>query len=161
MNRLIFHPTLCVGCFACELACKGEHQLSSGIRWIQVERVERIVGEGKPQLSFQLRVCQHCESAPCVPACPVGAIFQKKGGFILLDGEKCNGCQECLKACPWRAIAFDSARQTASKCNLCVHQAKPRCVTYCPSGALTLALPFDSGLGLPSSEKKSEGNNAQ
>ena len=153
MNRFIFHPHLCVGCFACEVACKEEHQLPIGIKWIQVERIDR---EEKPQLTFQLKVCQHCESPPCVSACHVAAISQGQDGIVILDGEKCDGCRECLEACPWGAIAFESARQRASKCNLCVDRAKPRCVTYCPSGALIFAFPFDLGHGLSSGKNKSE-----
>lgn len=151
MNRLIFHSDLCVGCFACELACKGEHHLPVGVKWIQVKRDERTSDEGKPRLSFQIRVCQQCEVPPCVSACPVGAIFRKKDGLIMLEEEKCNGCRECIKACPWKAIAFDCARQTASKCNLCANLAEPRCLTYCPTAAITTASPLDSGNDFPSS----------
>ncbi|MDH4265174.1 MAG: 4Fe-4S binding protein [Deltaproteobacteria bacterium] len=145
MNRLVFEPKLCVGCFACEVACKGEYQLPPGIRWIQVEKGAEITNEGTPWIPLNLKVCQHCAFPPCVSVCPAGAIEQIKDGLILLNEEKCNGCQKCLEACPFGAIAFDPSRQMASKCNLCIHQASPRCVTYCPSGALTFAATSDSG----------------
>ena len=135
----MFNPSLCVGCFACELACKGEHQQPSGVKWIQVKRAEGTSDEGKPQLSFKVGVCRQCEAPLCVSACPVGAIFKKKDGLIMLEGKRCNGCRECIKACPWEAIAFDPACQTASKCNLCANLSEPRCVAYCSTGALTTA----------------------
>ncbi|HBB17466.1 MAG TPA: hypothetical protein DCZ97_10910 [Syntrophus sp. (in: bacteria)] len=140
VNRLIFHSNLCVGCFACELACKAEHHLPVGVKWIRVKRDESLSGESKPRLSFQVSICQQCEAPPCVPACPVGAIFPRKDGLVILEKERCNGCGDCIKACPWGAIAFDPARQTASKCHLCAHLAEPRCSTYCPTAALAHSL---------------------
>jgi Fe-S-cluster-containing dehydrogenase component len=151
MNRLIFHPDLCVGCFACEVACKAEYHLPVGVKWIQVNRDEETGGDGKQRLSFQVNVCRQCEHPPCVSACSVGAIFQRKDGLIILEEEKCNGCRECIKDCPWKVIAFDSARQRASKCNLCTQLAELRCLKYCPTSALTTASSLDFENDLPPS----------
>ena len=149
MKRFEFHPTLCVGCFACESACKAKHQLPSGVKWIQVKRIEESSDKGEMRLSFQVKVCQQCKAPPCISSCPTGAIYQRNDGLIMLEGEKCNGCQECIQACPWEAIAFDEARQRASKCNLCADLAEPRCSTYCPTGALTTISPHDAGIAFP------------
>jgi len=145
VKRLVFHSNLCVGCFACESACKGEHQLPSGVRWIRVNKVEETSSEGKAQLTFQLKVCQQCKDPLCISSCPVGAIYQNNDGLIILEGEKCSGCQECLTACPWDAIAFDESREKASKCNLCRDLAEPRCSTYCPTGAISTISSNDAG----------------
>jgi Fe-S-cluster-containing dehydrogenase component len=149
VKRFVFHPTLCVGCFACESACKAKHQLPSGVKWIQVKRIEESSDKGEMRLSFQVKVCQQCKAPPCISSCPTGAIYQRNDGLIMLEGEKCNGCQECIQACPWEAIAFDEARQRASKCNLCADLAEPRCSTYCPTGALTTISPHDAGIAFP------------
>ncbi len=149
MKRLAFHSNLCVGCFACESACKGGRQLSFGVKWIRVKRIQGSSSEGEPRLSFQVRVCQQCEAPPCMSSCPAGAIYQRGDGLVMLEGEKCNGCRKCLKACPWEAIAFDEIRQTASKCNLCADLTEPRCLTFCPTGALTTISPHDAGGDFP------------
>jgi anaerobic dimethyl sulfoxide reductase subunit B len=138
VKRFVFQSNLCVGCFACESACKGKHRLPSGVRWIRVEKVDGSSAEGKARLSFRLTVCQQCEEPLCISSCPTGAIYQRNDGLTLIEGEKCSGCRECLKACPWEAIAFGETSQTASKCNLCPDLTEPRCLTYCPTGALTI-----------------------
>ncbi len=136
MKRLSFHPHLCVGCFACESACKGEHRLPSGVRWLRVHRTEESAGGDKMDLPYKITVCRQCETAPCIVSCPSGAIDRRPDGPVVLQEEKCSGCRECLGACPWGAIAFDEGGRRASKCNLCSDLIEPRCLAYCPTGAL-------------------------
>jgi len=143
VKRFEFHSNLCVGCFACEAACKGEYQLPPGVRWIRIHRIEGSSAAGEAQVSFRLAVCQQCEAPPCIPSCAAGAIYRRNDGLIILEEEKCTGCKECVNACPWEAIAFDESRQTASKCNLCADLAEPRCLAYCPTGALATILSKD------------------
>ncbi len=74
----------CMGCHACEVACKQEHGLGVGPRVIKV--IERAP-------YFKPLFCHHCENAPCAVACPEDAItIDPKTGVVLVDGEKCNGC---------------------------------------------------------------------
>jgi len=97
-----------------------------------------------------------------VPACPEKAIYKQADGIVLIDHEKCKGHGECIKACPYGAIALnpdqdyfpeeemlqERMKQTyiahlphrASKCTLCIHRIEkgkePICVSGCPSKAL-------------------------
>jgi len=81
---LMLNEYECMGCHACEVACKQEHGLGIGPRVIQVI-------EKAPY--FKPLFCHHCEDAPCALACPEGAITKDaKTGVVLVDSEKCNGC---------------------------------------------------------------------
>jgi Fe-S-cluster-containing dehydrogenase component len=71
-------------------------------------------------------------------ACPEGAIgISPKTGVVIIDGKKCDGCGNCIEACPYSAVGFDDERQQAFKCDLCGGQ--PNCVRFCPAHALGLA----------------------
>jgi NADPH-dependent glutamate synthase beta subunit-like oxidoreductase len=81
---LMLNEYECMGCHACEVACKQEHGLGVGPRVIKV--VERAP-------YFKPLFCHHCEDAPCALACPEEAITKDpKTGVVLVDSEKCNGC---------------------------------------------------------------------
>jgi NADPH-dependent glutamate synthase beta subunit-like oxidoreductase/NAD-dependent dihydropyrimidine dehydrogenase PreA subunit len=81
---LMFNEYECMGCHACEVACKQEHGLSVGPRVVRV--IERAP-------FFKPLFCHHCEDAPCALACPEDAITKDpKTDFVLVDGDKCNGC---------------------------------------------------------------------
>ena len=81
---LMLNEYECMGCHACEVACKQEHGLGVGPRVIRV--IERAP-------YFKPLFCHHCEDAPCALACPESAITKDpKTGVVLVDSEKCNGC---------------------------------------------------------------------
>ena len=88
----------CMGCHACEVACKQEHGLGVGPRFVRVL-------ENGPD--FFPIYCHHCANAPCQRACPVDAISRNADGIVLIDRELCIGCRECLPACPFGAMQFD------------------------------------------------------
>lgn len=84
--------------------------------------------------------CQHCEDAPCVKACPCGALHKKSGGTVAVDYEKCCGHGTCVDVCPYGAIYLDPVAKQAVKCHNCFHRTEnglePACVPTCPSEAL-------------------------
>jgi Fe-S-cluster-containing dehydrogenase component len=121
----------CCGCHACEVACKQEHKLGVGPRLIRVI-------EKSP--SFIPVYCHHCADAPCKKVCPVKAIERNKDGIVVINGETCIGCRECIDACPFGAMQFDDEKEIALKCDLCLERLKnneaPACSLICPTGCI-------------------------
>ena len=127
----------CIGCQACEVACKQENNIPVGIKWINVVKVgPRLVGD-KLRMDFVPMRCRHCAKAPCIDACPEKAIAKRSDGIVLIDAESCTGCMACAEACPFGSIQLNTKTQVAEKCTLCVHQVdaglEPACVRACPS----------------------------
>ena len=118
----------CMGCHACEVACKQEHGLDVGPRLIQV--VERAP-------LFVPLYCHHCSRPPCKDACPVDAISRDDRGIVLIDEDACIGCLACIEACPFGAAQFDEERNVAVKCDLCRERlldgGEPACAKACPT----------------------------
>ena len=85
--------------------------------------------------------CQHCEDAPCIKACPCGALHKGSGGSVQVNYDKCSGHASCKDACPYGAIYIDPVANQAVKCHNCTHRVdegmEPACVSTCPSDALT------------------------
>jgi len=88
---------------------------------------------------FVPKLCNHCDSAPCVQVCPVGATFTTPDGVVLVDEDYCVGCRYCIQACPYGARYLDPETHTAEKCTFCYHRVvkglAPACVEVCPTGA--------------------------
>ena len=129
---LMFYRKNCMGCHACEVACKQEHQLGVGPRLVRVI-------EKSPD--FYPVYCHHCAVAPCKEACPVDAISRNEKGLVLIDKEVCIGCKECLEACPFGAMQYNDDQETAVKCDLCVdrlnNEQAPACYSVCPTGCIS------------------------
>ena len=131
---------MCIGCQACEIACKQENRLPVGPKWISIVRTGPVrVGDRLRTVYTPLR-CMHCGKAPCIESCPVKAIKQRRDGIVLIDEKKCIGCKKCIEACPLQVPQFDSEERKVSKCTLCVHLVdeglKPTCVRNCPAGCM-------------------------
>jgi len=134
---LIVDTKDCVGCNACEVACKQEHNLPVGPRWIKVYSDTPREIEGKLQLKYIVTHCMHCIRPPCENICPVEAITKREDGIVLIDEELCIGCKDCIEACPFGVMQFDEEKGIAQKCDLCVDRldrgSQPACVAACPS----------------------------
>ena len=125
----------CIGCRACEIACKDKNGLPPGPRF---RRVQYIEGGTYPDVfAYKVNVsCNHCAEPACLPTCPTGAIFKRKdNGIVDIDSTLCIGCRRCEAACPYGAPQFIPELNIVGKCNLCVDEIdagrKPYCVMAC------------------------------
>ena len=129
----------CIGCHACTVACKSEHDIPLGVNRTHVKYVETGVFPST-QRSFTVTRCNHCEDAPCVEICPTQALFTRPDGIVDFSSDRCIACKSCMQACPYDAIYIDPATQTAAKCNYCAHRIEngyePACVIVCPVEAI-------------------------
>ncbi len=125
----------CIGCRACEIACKDKNGLAPGPRF---RRVMYIEGGKYPEVyAYKLNMsCNHCAEPACLPTCPTGAIYKRtKDGIVDIDSTLCIGCRRCEAACPYGAPQFIPEQNIVSKCNMCVDEIdagrKPYCVMAC------------------------------
>jgi len=125
----------CIGCRACEIACKDKNGLAAGPRFRRVQYVEGGIYPNVYVYKVNMS-CNHCSEPGCLPACPTGAIFKrKKDGIVDIDSTLCIGCRRCEAACPFGAPQFDPYDSIVKKCNMCVDEIeagrKPYCVMAC------------------------------
>ncbi|MBM4439794.1 MAG: 4Fe-4S dicluster domain-containing protein [Candidatus Rokubacteria bacterium] len=153
--------TVCIGCKACEVACKewnqlpahngGAHTLSGdsydntrqldGTHWRHVQFVEQFTpdrSEGRWLLMSD--VCKHCVRAGCLEVCPTGAIIRTEFDSVVIQSDACNGCRDCLAACPFGVIGMNPVSNTAQKCTLCYDRLQagmePACSKACPTDSI-------------------------
>ncbi len=131
----LHHNVDCIGCRACEIACKDKNGLPPGPRFRRVMYVE---GGTYPEVyAYKVNMsCNHCAEPACLPTCPTGAIFKReKDGIVDIDSTLCIGCRRCEAACPYSAPQFDPGGSAGEECNLCVDEIdagrKPYCVMAC------------------------------
>ncbi len=138
----------CIGCDTCVIGCKVENGVPQGQARIAVLDTHRRSTFERPAGQFpQLQqywlptMCHHCVDAPCVKVCPTYTLWRRdEDGLVMLDADKCIGCQRCGEACPYDAISFDAVDGTADKCTMCAHRLddglKPSCALVCPTRAI-------------------------
>ncbi len=93
----------CTGCGYCTKACQAHNDVPPDIEWNKV--IQTGTRNGEP--TYLPRPCMHCENAPCVDVCPVGASYHREDGLVMTDYGKCIGCRYCEVACPYFARAFN------------------------------------------------------
>ena len=158
--------TLCIGCKACEVACKewnslpADHLTITGMSydntkrlssntWRHVSFVEKVRHNGDhamlmPPFQSHWRmmsdVCKHCDNAPCQEACPTGALFRTEFDTVVVQQDICNGCGYCVPACPFGVIDLNEFDGKAHKCTLCYDRLKgglePACAKSCPTNSI-------------------------
>jgi Fe-S-cluster-containing dehydrogenase component len=141
----------CNGCYTCQTACKDEHvdndwtpyakpQPEIGQFWVKLQ--ENVGGSAPKVRSHYIpEFCNHCDKPFCVYACESRAIEKRDDGLVIIDPEKCNGCDMCIGACPYSAIYKNDVLNICQKCTGCAHlldagEKLPRCVEACPTDAL-------------------------
>ena len=149
--------TLCIGCKACEVACKQWNQLPDdgfhltgmsydntgalgAATWRHVTFAERSAGPGGIAWQMMSDVCKHCARPGCLEACPTGAILRTEHGSIYVQPDVCNGCGYCVPACPFGVIARRDDDGRAFKCTLCYDRLQgglePACAKACPTDSI-------------------------
>jgi formate dehydrogenase iron-sulfur subunit len=155
--------TVCIGCKACEVACKQWNQLSAneggapqlsgnsydntgkldGNTWRHVRFVEDFSDdENRTQSRWLMMsdVCKHCVQAGCLEACPTGAIIRTEFDTVVIQADVCNGCRACIPACPFDVIEINPVNNTAMKCTLCYDRLQagmvPACAQACPTDSI-------------------------
>jgi formate dehydrogenase iron-sulfur subunit len=158
--------SLCIGCKACEVACKEWNLLPadnigltgmsydntgslSATTWRHVGFVEKIgrngerpdrMGEYQSDWLMMSDVCKHCWNAGCLEACPTGAIFRTEFGTVVVQQDICNGCGYCIPSCPFGVIEVSTVDGKAHKCTLCYDRMKgglePACAKTCPTDSI-------------------------
>jgi len=96
----------CVGCGACDLACKSENNTPTGINW--AHHFTETAGTF-PKVTYKHvpTLCNHCEDAPCVRVCPTLAMHYGKDGMVTHDPSICIGCKSCMLADPYGVISYN------------------------------------------------------
>jgi formate dehydrogenase iron-sulfur subunit len=156
--------TLCIGCKACEVACKEwngiphdgfewsgksyDNTISLGhSSWRHVKFVEgeTTIGSGgnDPTVltwQFSSDVCKHCENAGCLESCPTGSIIRTEFGGVFIQPDICNGCGYCVVSCPFGVVDRRPTDGRAFKCTFCYDRQKdgeqPACAKACPTQSI-------------------------
>lgn len=96
---MVIDQAKCVGCGHCTMACRAHNDVPPDMAWNRITEDE----DG----AFVPIPCMHCENAPCVHVCPVGATFQRADGIVVMDYDRCIGCRYCEMACPYSSRVFN------------------------------------------------------
>ncbi len=158
-NGFFTDVTLCIGCKACEVACKQWNELPadgyafsgnsydnterlSATTWRHVAFVEQMdrVDPAASRWMMMSDVCKHCTNAGCLEACPTGAIVRNEFGDVYVQPDVCNGCGYCVPSCPFGVVAVQPDAGVAQKCTLCYDRQKdglePACAKACPTDSI-------------------------
>jgi len=158
--------TLCIGCKACEVACKEWNGVpDDGLNWLtssydhtgalgantwrhvafiekQAPAGEGPAGEGTAGVQWLMSsdVCKHCTSAACLDVCPTGSLMRTEFGTVVVQQDICNGCGYCVPACPFGVIDRRHDDGRVWKCTLCYDRLKndlePACAQACPTKSI-------------------------
>jgi formate dehydrogenase iron-sulfur subunit len=156
--------TLCIGCKACEVACKEwNHVPDDGLKltgmsydntvslgadsWRHVAFVEQHKpvahesgGPGELRWLMASDVCKHCTHAACLDVCPTGSLFRTEFGTVVVQEDICNGCGYCIPACPFGVIDQREGDGRAWKCTMCYDRLtvgmEPACAKACPTDSI-------------------------
>ena len=153
--------SVCIGCKACEVACKEWNGLAGDApqfrdsydntgqldaeNWRHVKFIDlvpeapSVVGNGTAWLLMS-DICKHCTHASCMDVCPTNAIVKTEYDTVFIQPDVCNGCRNCISACPYSAIGFSQATGVVHKCTFCYDRLQnnlmPACAKACPTQSI-------------------------
>ena len=153
--------TVCIGCKACEVACHQWNALParnggvvplsglsydntvslSDVDWRHVKFIEQF-SEDRAQANWLMMsdICKHCVQAPCLEVCPTGAIVRTEFDTVYIQEPACNGCRDCITACPFGVIHVSPDKKIAQKCTFCYDRLQnnlvPACAQACPTKSI-------------------------
>jgi Fe-S-cluster-containing dehydrogenase component/formate-dependent nitrite reductase membrane component NrfD len=131
----------CIGCHACTVACKSEHDVPLGVNRTWVKYIETGTFPDVAR-KFNVMRCNQCDDAPCMAICPTSALFRSDNGVVDFQDDDCIGCKSCMNACPYDALYINPETNTAHKCNMCNHRLEvglePSCQIVCPTEAIKI-----------------------
>jgi formate dehydrogenase iron-sulfur subunit len=158
--------TICIGCKACQVACHQWNDLPAGqagrvgltvlsgqsydntlslsdVNWRHVKFIEQFSPDpdrSKAAWLMMSDVCKHCVHAPCLEVCPTGAILRTEFDTVYINEPACNGCRDCVAACPFGVIHMSERSHVAQKCTFCYDRLQvglqPACAQACPTGSI-------------------------
>src|SRR5512135_1890183 len=161
--------SICIGCKACEVACKEWNQLEGNApqflgdsldntgqldaqNWRHVQFIETVpdnrgmvatpTSEGGQAFLMMSNVCKHCQQASCLEVCPTNAIVRTEFDSVLIQQDVCNGCRYCIAACPYHVIGFNTKTGTAQKCTLCYDRLQNGMQPACAKACPTESIKF-------------------
>ena len=131
----------CIGCHACTVACKSEHDVPLGVNRTWVKYIETGTFPDVAR-KFSVMRCNQCDDAPCMAICPTSALYRADNGVVDFQDDNCIGCKSCMNACPYDALYINPETNTAHKCNMCNHRIEmdlePSCQIVCPTEAIKI-----------------------
>lgn len=154
--------SICIGCKACEVACKEWNQLPGNtpqfrdsfdntgqldaenfrhVKFIDLVPETGTINAGNGQAFLMMSdICKHCQHASCLEVCPTNAIIRTEYDTVFIQQDVCNGCRDCISACPYGAIGFSDVTGTARKCTMCYDRLQagmePACAKACPTQSI-------------------------
>jgi formate dehydrogenase iron-sulfur subunit len=149
--------SVCIGCKACEVACKEWNHVPSkplsfsgasydntvqldADTWRHVAFIEQDGESSAPQWLMASDVCKHCTHAACLDVCPTGALIRTEFGTVVVQEDVCNGCGYCVSACPYGVIDQRKDDGRVWKCTMCYDRLggglEPACATACPTKSI-------------------------
>jgi len=140
---MVIRQSLCIDCEKCVESCNKTNDVPGNEYRTRI-LTKKYTGTLDKQIEFIPVLCNHCNDAPCVRACPTRATFKDSmTGIVRMESKKCIGCKICVLACPYDARYFNAKRGAIDKCDFCWEKrlshgkTQTACSAACPTGART------------------------
>ncbi len=164
--------SICIGCKACQVACKEWNELGgepddfqvvngqlkainftgnsydntgrlTATNWRHVRFIEAITPDRSNVAWYMMSdSCKHCTQAGCLEICPTHALMRTDLGNVIVQQDVCNGCRACVAACPYGVISYNKQTGRVNKCTLCDDRIHNGLETACAKACPTDSIVF-------------------